>query len=82
MAEIGREQFCARFHYDALRDIAYCPSRHKVALPFEGGWPFLTTTIAAVAPLQVATCGDTCIKVVDMKDWKVCTRSDVEVGLG
>lgn len=31
IAEIGREQFCARFHDDCpLRDIAYCPVRHKV----------------------------------------------------
>ncbi len=30
MAEIGREQFCARFHKDSLRDIAYCPLRNKV----------------------------------------------------
>ena len=29
--EIGRERFCARFHRDALRDIAYCPRKHKVA---------------------------------------------------
>jgi WD40 repeat protein len=29
--EIGREQFCARFHKDSLRDIAYCASKHKVA---------------------------------------------------
>lgn len=29
--EIGREQFCARFHKDSLRDIAYCSLRHQVA---------------------------------------------------
>ena len=29
--EIGREQFCARFHKDSLRDLAYDPIKHKVA---------------------------------------------------
>lgn len=31
LEEVGREQFCARFHRDSLRDIAYCEERHKVA---------------------------------------------------
>lgn len=31
MAEIGREQFCAKFHSDSLRNICYCPIRQKVA---------------------------------------------------
>jgi hypothetical protein len=49
MHEIGREQFCAKFHNDELRDIAHCP-----------------------AVQRVATCGDNCIKLIDMTDnWKV-----------
>ena len=31
LTEIGREQFCARYHKDTLRDIAYCPSRRNIA---------------------------------------------------
>lgn len=48
LTEIGREQFCAKFHKDSLRDMAYCALRDRVV-----------------------TCGETCIKIVDMKDWKV-----------
>ncbi|CAI5716338.1 unnamed protein product [Hyaloperonospora brassicae] len=45
--EIGQEQYCAKFHEHALREIVY----HE-------------------ANGMVATCGDKCIKVVRMSDWK------------
>uniref|UniRef100_M4B5X6 WDR19 first beta-propeller domain-containing protein n=1 Tax=Hyaloperonospora arabidopsidis (strain Emoy2) TaxID=559515 RepID=M4B5X6_HYAAE len=45
--EIGQEQYCAKFHEHALREIVY----------HEGNG-------------MVATCGDKCIKVVRMSDWK------------
>lgn len=31
MHEIGKEQFCAKFHAGELRDIAYCPVTQKIA---------------------------------------------------
>lgn len=52
--EIGREQFCARFHSDSLRDIAYCPIRH-----------------------QVATAGESEIKLIDMRDWQEVACEEV-----
>lgn len=59
MSEIGREQFCARFHKDNLRDIAYCPLKGAVA-----------------------TCGDNCIKLVGMKDWKDYETEDIDKSNG
>eukprot|EP00455_Lapot_gusevi_P056735 TRINITY_DN9506_c0_g2_i6.p1 TRINITY_DN9506_c0_g2~~TRINITY_DN9506_c0_g2_i6.p1 ORF type:complete len:408 (-),score=35.91 TRINITY_DN9506_c0_g2_i6:29-1252(-) len=59
LTEIGREQFCAKFHKDNLRDIAYCPTRHKVA-----------------------TCGDNCIKIVDMQEWKELQSEILEKDVG
>mmetsp|Transcript_83520 Transcript_83520/g.235548 ORF Transcript_83520/g.235548 Transcript_83520/m.235548 type:complete len:410 (-) Transcript_83520:127-1356(-) len=47
MHEIGREQYCAKFHDDQLRDIAHCPVTNRVAC-----------------------CGDKCVKLIDMDDWK------------
>lgn len=52
--EIGREQFCARFHMDGLRDIAYAPHRH-----------------------QVATAGDSVIKIVDMREWREVKSQEI-----
>jgi WD repeat-containing protein 19 len=57
--EIGREQFCAKFHDDQLRDIAYCPIVQRVA-----------------------TCGDNCIKLIDMNDWKEITTENLEKEAG
>jgi hypothetical protein len=31
MSEIGREQFCAQYHRDSLREIAYSQTRNKIA---------------------------------------------------
>eukprot|EP00475_Leptophrys_vorax_P037353 TRINITY_DN64238_c0_g2_i1.p1 TRINITY_DN64238_c0_g2~~TRINITY_DN64238_c0_g2_i1.p1 ORF type:complete len:507 (-),score=116.28 TRINITY_DN64238_c0_g2_i1:689-2209(-) len=31
LSEIGREQFCAKFHADNLKALSYCPVRQKVA---------------------------------------------------
>ncbi|CAM9381731.1 unnamed protein product [Chrysoparadoxa australica] len=45
--EIGREQYCAKFHENDLRDIALCNASKKLA-----------------------TCGDNCVKLIDMEDWK------------
>ena len=45
--EIGQEQYCAKFHDQSLREIAYNDVNGTVA-----------------------TCGDNCIKVVRMSDWK------------
>lgn len=59
LSEIGREQFCARFFKDALRDLAYCPLRHKVA-----------------------TCGDNCIKIIDMLDWKDKVAEELDRSAG
>eukprot|EP00617_Octactis_speculum_P020661 CAMPEP_0185754848 /NCGR_PEP_ID=MMETSP1174-20130828/13434_1 /TAXON_ID=35687 /ORGANISM="Dictyocha speculum, Strain CCMP1381" /LENGTH=339 /DNA_ID=CAMNT_0028433223 /DNA_START=180 /DNA_END=1199 /DNA_ORIENTATION=- len=47
MHEIGREQYCGKFHDDELRDIAHCPVTNRVA-----------------------SCGDKCVKLIDMNDWK------------
>jgi WD repeat-containing protein 19 len=57
--EIGREQFCAKFHDDQLRDLTHCPATQRVA-----------------------TCGDNCIKLIDMADWKEITTEifDKEAG--
>ncbi|CAM9278321.1 unnamed protein product, partial [Scytosiphon promiscuus] len=45
--EIGREQYCAKFHTGELRGIAHCAATHKLA-----------------------TCGDGCVKLIDMRDWR------------
>ena len=50
IAEVGREQFCARFHRGHMRDIAYNARRQKIATAAENSIKIIDTREWKVNP--------------------------------
>ena len=75
MDEIGREQFCARFHgagtsgtaHAASSGSASSGSSRDVSSSSSGG---LCDIAYSGLRHKVATAGESCLKIVDMKDWR------------